>query len=902
MDIKKTLNLPQTDFPMRGKLPEREPSMVKFWENEDIYKKALRKREGNEQYILHDGPPYANNNIHLGQALNKVVKDVTVKYKMLKGYYAPYRPGWDTHGMPIENIVIKEFNHKREFLKIRKRCREFASEWVKIQKEEFKRLGVLGEWDNPYITMSKEYEGNELEIFADIVDKGFVYRGYMPVHWCPTCETALAISEIEYEKIDSPSITFTMDNEDYKALVWTTTPWTLISNLALAVHPDHTYVIVNVENEKYLLALDLLEENAEKIGWNDFRIEKQFKGKELENLKFKHPFRDRESRVLLATFVTMDEGTGVVHIAPGHGREDFILGQKYDIGIMSPVNEQGKFTDEAPDFEDMNTEEASKRVIDILENDNHLLHLETIEHNYPICWRCKEPLIFRATDQWFLSVDHRELRDRALEKVSESRWYPPQSEPRITAAIKERPDWCLSRQRIWGVNIPAFFCQNCGEPLLDSTVIRYVADIFKKEGADAWYEKSTEELIPENTRCSSCNESDFEKGMDILDVWFDSGVSSHMALSEDEWPSNLYLEGPDQHRGWFNSSLMLSLAYKNKAPFDTVVTHGWVLDEEGQSMHKSLGNWTSPQEIIDKYGADVLRLWISSMDWTMDVKYGPEIINRTVDAYRKIRNTFRFMLGNLYDFSEKDALDKKNLLPFDRYILIKLEKLLTEVDEEYNSFSYHRVYREIYNFITVKLSSFYMDIIKDRLYVEGKNSRERKSAQTVLFSLAKSLSIVLSPVLSFTCEEVWEHLNTEEESVFMADFPDVKKHESEEKELEKKIDNLMKAREEFHRALEPAQEDNYVGNSLEVRVEIKSDMDELREFIEHLSEFFIVSGVKFVDDVDGDYIYSGDTGTYSIKKAEGKKCQRCWMYSTTVGENEEYPELGERCIKIIKGG
>lgn len=901
MDLKETLNLPRTDFSMRAKLSELEPRFIKFWEENEVYKKALKKREGGEKFILHDGPPYANNNIHLGQAMNKIIKDITIKYKMSKGYYTPFRPGWDAHGMPIENIVIKEFEEHSDLVAIRKRCREFASGWISVQKSEFRRLGIFGQWDDPFMTLSKHYEGSELYMLSDMVKKGYVYRGYMPVHWCPTCQTALAISEIEYEMLESFSLTFTMEGEEFDALIWTTTPWTIISNLALAVHPDHTYVIVEMGDKRFLLALDLIEENSKKAGWSNYKIVKELKGKELEGIKFKHPFIDRKSSILLARFVTMNEGTGVVHIAPGHGREDYVLGKGSGLEILSPVDERGRFTALAPDFEGLTTDEASGKVIETLKEKGRLMHLETIQHDYPICWRCKDPLIFRATEQWFISIDHKGLREKALKAVSSTRWHPPQSEHRMHAAVEDRPDWCISRQRIWGVNIPAFFCSQCGEPLLVPETIEYVAEIFKRESADAWHVMEPSELLPPGSKCEKCGSSEFIKGMDILDVWFDSGVSPFIALPEEDWPPDMFVEGPDQHRGWYNSSLMLSMAIKNAPPFNTVVTHGWVLDDKGQSMHKSLGNVTSPSEIVGKFGADVLRLWIASVDWAQDVRCVEAIIEQAVDAYRKIRNSLRFMLGNLHGFSEEDIVPDDELLPIDRYILIELHRLLEVVDKEYNSLSYHRVYREVYNFMVSTLSSFYLDILKDRLYVEGRRTLKRRSAQTVLYKIVKSLAIVLSPVLSFTSEEVWQNLFPGD-SVFLSDFPEYWRPRDGEKELKVKIDKLLKVREEFHKGLEPAQEDKFIGNSLEVAVQIKSDLPELLEFKEYLPEFFIVSDVKLLDDINAEYRYDGEYGSYGIKKAEGEKCKRCWVYSPTVGKDKEYKELCDRCARIVREG
>lgn len=903
VNLKETLNLPRTDFSMKANLSKREPESVRFWEDNEIYKKALAKRKNAKRFILHDGPPYANGHIHLGQAMNKIIKDITVKYKTLKGFYAPFRPGWDAHGMPIENIVIKDFKTEDDTLSIRKSCREFASKWIEKQKKDFKRLGVLGEWNRPYITMDSEYEGMELELLAEVIKKGYVYRGYMPVHWCPACKTALAISEIEYKMMNSPSLTFTMEGKDYDALVWTTTPWTIISNLALAVHPDFTYIVVKTDERKILLAESLLEENLSKVNWDDYEIVEKLQGKDLKGISFKHPFADRESKIYLAKFVTMEEGTGIVHIAPGHGREDYILGKEAGLDIYSPVDERGKFTKEASDFKGLSTDEASEKVVEILKEKESLVHLDEIQHNYPICWRCKTPLIFRATEQWFISIDHNNLRERALEAVRNSEWHPPQSEERMYAAVSERPDWCISRQRKWGVNIPAFFCKKCGKAILDVDIILKVADLFKKNSADVWFELKPQDVLGGDFKCPNCGSDEFEKSLDILDVWFDSGVSSFGALKKEDWPANMYLEGPDQHRGWFNSSLMLSLAIEDTPPYDQVVTHGWMLDSEGQSMHKSIGNVTSPSEIIEEFGADILRLWVASVNWSLDVRYGEEIMKRLVDAYRKIRNSFRFMLGNLNDFSPSDKLEPARLLPVDRFVFIKLNRLIAEVEKDYDALSYHKVYRKVYDFIVTVLSSFYLDILKDRLYVESKEGRKRRSAQTVLFELTKDLAIVLSPILSFTTEEVWQSLfgNGSKGSIFLADFPEFYEEDG-DNDLLGKFEKILEVRDEFHKALEEAQEDGFIGNSLEAKVLLKSELEELYELKEYLEEIFIVSEVDFVSQIDSKYSFEGELGTYGIEKAGGEKCSRCWMYSTSVGEDKKFPNLCERCIRIVKGG
>ena len=906
MKYKHTINLPKTDMPMRANLSLRELNIEKFWDEENIYQKMIEERKGKTQFILHDGPPYSNGHIHLGQTLNKVLKDIVVKYKTLKGFYSPYVPGWDNHGMPIENIVIEEFGGKKDdIVGIRRRCKEFAKGWVDKQKEEFRRLGVIGDWHHPYLTMDKFYEGQELKIFADIVEKGYVYRGHMPIHWCPHCQTALAIAEIEYKEIESPSLWFRMKgtDDDYYALVWTTTPWTIISNRALAFHPDYEYVVIEHNGDKYLLALPLLEKNMELLGWKNWKEIKRFSGKLLEGKEFQHPFLDRKSQGILAKFITMKEGTGIVHIAPGHGREDFEVGRRYGIEVYSPVDERGRFTKEAGEaFQSLTTDEASEKVVEILKGTENLLKIDKIQHQYPHCWRCKSPLIFRATDQWFLSVDHNNLREKAMEKIHNVNWVPKESINRISALVKERPDWCLSRQRVWGVNIPAFYCKKCGAPLLNPKVIRYVAKIFSEEGSDGWHKKDVRELLPEGTTCEKCGSTEFEKENDILDVWIDSGVSSMVVLDGREnlrWPSDIYLEGPDQHRAWFNAALMVSMIEKGKAPYNTVITHGWVLDDEGKSMHKSLGNVISPLEIIEKYGADILRLWVASSDYTQDIRIGKEILERLVDSYRKIRNTFRFMLGNISDFSEEFEVKDEALLPVDKYMLSLWELLKQDMDKFYNNYLFHKAFRRFYNFVISDLSAFYLDILKDRLYTYGKNSSARRSAQTVISKILRESIILFSPILSFTCEEVWKYLDKKEESVFLADFPEIDNSAIDEK-LNKDFEDILNVREDVLVALEKARNTNIIGNSLEARLLISSDMEVLKKYREYLPEIFIVSQVEFTDTPDTDIIYEGETGKYGVTKAKGKKCERCWVYSETVGKNPEHPTLCKKCVDIIQ--
>ncbi len=933
-DYRETLNLPKTSFPMRANLPRREPEMLKFWKDKRVYYRMLEKRKDAPTFILHDGPPYSNGHIHLGTALNKILKDIFIKYKSIKGFKSPYVPGWDNHGMPIENEVVRtdpaladvrdDPNKLRKpEIKaiIRKKCREFAAKWVEIQKSEFIRLGVLGDWDNPYLTMSKDYEAGEIEIFADLVEKGYIYRGNLPIHWCPSCQTALAMLEVEYHDKESPSLWFRTEVVDGKGVlekgtyivVWTTTPWTLVANRAFAFHPDYDYALFEVNGTTYLMAELLLPVVADILGWENYTKVKRINGTNLEGVVFKHPlFSDRVSPGILADFVTLTEGTGIVHIAPGHGKEDFEIGQQYGIEPFSPVDETGRFTKDAgPEFEGLFVgTDGSQKAIEVLKRVGNFLHLETITHSYPHCWRCKNPAIFRATTQWFMSVDHADLRNRALEEISSVKWHPGESINRIYNSVKERPDWVLSRQRAWGVNLPIFFCKNCGEPLLEPEVMRFVAKIFREEGADAWLSKSESELIPGGTRCKKCGAQDFQKEMDILDVWFDSGATNLIVLSEKRglnWPADMFLEGSDQHRGWFNASLMLAVAQRGRAPYKTVVTHGWTLDEQGRAMHKSLGNVISPDEITDKYGADVLRLWVASSDYTEDVRLGPEILQRLVDAYRKIRNTFRFMLANLYDFDpDTDSVPYDELLPVDKYMLHKYSQFLESIESFYESYETHRLFHKFYNFTGQNLSAFYLDVLKDRLYTWAKTSIGRRSAQTTIYTILKGLLTVFSPVLSFTCEEAWQNLpGDHEESVFLSDWPlpDPKWNNP---ELAEEFDTLMRVRDLALVAIEVARKDEgLIQDRLEVDLHIHADdsvLKTLEKYYKHLPELFIVSSVNLHNTPIIDSRTHEDDGiVVLVKRVEGKKCARCWMWSKEVGTHSEYPDLCPKCVSAIGG-
>ncbi len=934
-DYKDTLNLPKTEFSMRGNLPKKEPGFIDRWDSEKLYQKMLKKREGRELFILHDGPPYSNGHIHLGTALNKILKDFFVKYKHLKGFKTPYVPGWDNHGMPIENRVSREDPEIKELLKdktalkkpevklkIREKCRESAKYWVEVQKKEFKRLGVLGDWENPYLTMSTDYESEELRILADLVEEGYIYRDLMTIHWCPTCQTALAMAEIEYKEKESPSVWFRMkikedkanlfDGDEGYALVWTTTPWTIVSNLALMFHPDFTYVVIEHEGTKYVLGEARLEAVLKEFGWEDVKIIKRLKGAQIEGTIFKHPFIDRESPAILAEFVTAEEGTGIVHTAPGHGKEDFEVGKKYGLPILSPVNERGEFTEEAGEpFVGLTIEEGGKKVLEIMEENGTLIKLGKIKHSYPHCWRCKNPLIFRATTQWFLSVDHNNLRQRALNEIKNVRWHPEEGENRIYASISERPDWVISRQRAWGVNIPALYCKKCGNVILEPRVIRIVADYFEKEGSDAWYKHPVEDFLPEDFKCPKCGGIEFEKEMDILDVWFDSGASNLTVLKESRglrWPAELYLEGSDQHRGWFNASLTLGVAKRGRAPFKAVVTHGWVLDEQGRTMHKSLGNVIHPEEITEKYGADIMRLWVASTDYTEDVKLGKEILQRLVDSYRKIRNTYRFLLGNLYDFNPKDnALKYEDLLPLDKFMLHRLETLKREIDGYFDDFETHKVYHRYFNFVVVDVSAFYLDVLKDRLYTWGKDSKGRRSAQTVLYEILKTLLITFSPILSFTTEEAYQYLpGREEESVFLEDWPE-NHDEWLNEELASEFEKLLGVRDAVLVALEIARkEKKIISDRLEARVLVYVNKEDIRRVLEKykdlLAELFIVSQVVIEEDKpEAEVVYENEGIAVGVTHAKGKKCARCWIWHEDVGKDPEYPDLCPKCIAVIKG-
>ncbi|MEN6327699.1 MAG: isoleucine--tRNA ligase [Syntrophomonas sp.] len=915
-----TLNLPQTDFPMRANLPAREPEILAFWEKIDIYQKVQEKNNGLPKYILHDGPPYANGDIHLGHTLNKVLKDIIVKYRSMTGYDAPYVPGWDTHGLPIEQQAIKSLGidrHKTDVLEFRKHCKEYALRYVDIQREQFKRLGVRGDWGRPYVTLDPKFESIQIKVFGEMAKKGFIYKGLKPVYWCADCETALAEAEVEYNDKTSPSIYVKFPVKDGKGVVpedafviiWTTTPWTLPANMGISLHPDFDYVLLEVNSEKYVIAKGLLETVAAELGWSSWQILKEFKGKNLERAVCRHPFFDRDSLIILGGHVTLDAGTGCVHTAPGHGEDDFYVGKEYGLEVLSPVDDQGKFTAEAEKFEGLFVHDANQDVIAELNACQMLLKASNIEHQYPYCWRCKHPIIYRATEQWFASIDG--FRQDALNNIDQVKWIPSWGRERIFNMVRDRGDWCISRQRTWGVPIPIFYCESCGEPVITDETIERVSTLFAEQGSDAWFAKEAAELLPPGFKCPHCEGATFRKESDIMDVWFDSG-SSHMAVLETRpelrWPSDMYLEGSDQHRGWFNSSLSTAVAVKGTAPYREVLTHGFVVDEQGRKMSKSLGNVVDPLKMTKEMGADILRLWVSSADYRNDVSVSNNIIKQSAEAYRKIRNTCRFILGNLYDFNpETDTVEYAKLTELDKWALHKLDKLVRRVSKAYEQYEFHVVFHAIHNFCTVDLSNIYFDILKDKLYCSHNADPERKAAQTVLYELINALVVMLTPVLAYTSEEIWSYLKKagKAESVQLADWPQANDLYV-NPEIEARMEKILNLREVVTKALEEARSRKVIGHSLGAAINICASEEwlSLLEATPQLENIFIVSKVVVsplaqapadalgLDEVAGIKV--------AVKAAEGEKCERCWIIDLSVGADAQHSTLCSRCQQVVE--
>jgi isoleucyl-tRNA synthetase len=970
LDLKKTVNLPKTAFAQKANLGQSEPARLKKWKEMGLYEEVSKARRGREKFILHDGPPYANADIHIGTALNKILKDFVVKTRSMMGYDAPYVPGYDCHGLPIETLVEKKLTEKGKnkndlpVATFRRICRQHAEHAMDGQTRDFQRLGILGEWDTPYLTMSPEYESSTARLFGKFLERGYVYKGLRPVYWCIHDQTALAEAEVEYKDHVSPSVyvKFPLKSDPAEIdgalagknvflVIWTTTPWTLPANMGIAVHPDFDYSAIEVSDaEVFVVASELSKSFAETCGFAEYEEIARFKGSKLDRLEAKHPWIDRTSLIMNGEHVTLGEsdaeveldvrfenksagksGTGCVHTAPGHGADDFHIGKKYGLEIYNPVDAAGNFIAEVEHFGGMNIFFANPKIVEFLRDNEMLLFSENYQHRYPHCWRCKNPVVFRATPQWFVSMDEinsnaerrmrnaefdeqrpdanneiqnpkskfrntKPLRQQALEEIARVKWHPSWGEGRMANMFKGRPDWCVSRQRSWGVPIPVFYCQSCDEAIADPKIIDHVADIFAVETADAWYSRPESELLPEGFKCPKCDGADFRKETDILDVWFDSG-SSCVAVLETRgdtlrFPADVYLEGGDQYRGWFNSSLSCGIAAHDSAPYKQIITHGWVVDGEGRKQSKSIGNVTPPQEIIDKSGAEILRLWAAAVDYTEDVRCSEEILSRVVDAYRKFRNTLRYALGNLDGFNfATDAVGENEMLQIDRWALASLNEVIAKVLKGYEDYDFQAAYLALYNFCTVALSARYFDIIKDRLYIFAPKSIERRSAQTALYTITDSLCRLLSPILVFTSDEAWENLPGQTvPSVHIAEFA---KAETANAALLSGWERVFAIRDEVLKALEEARNAKQIGSSLEAKVLLTADAETTRfllDYFDQLRYIFIVSQVE---------VHEGDSIKVEILNADGAKCDRCWNYSVRVGEFEKYPTVCERCAAAL---
>ena len=924
-DYNKTLNLPTTEFNMRGALPQREPGWVKDWQDKQLYHKMIKNNEGKPLYILHDGPPYANGDIHLGTALNKVLKDFIIRQKNMSGYQAPYVPGWDTHGLPIELKARKKAGVTSDIspVELRKICKEFALHYLDIQRSQFMRLGVLGEWENPYMTLKPEFEAKQIEIFGNMAQKGYIYKGLKPVYWCPDCNTALAEAEIEYEEDPCFSIyvKFAVKDDQGKLsklgidvsktyfVIWTTTTWTLPGNMAICLGPEYEYCAVKANGEYYIMAKELAPAAMKAAKIEDYELIGSVTGKELEYIVCQHPFLDRDSLVIVGDHVTLDSGTGCVHTAPGHGVEDFEVCVNHypQIQIVVPVDSVGKLTKDAGEFAGLTTDEANKAIAKKLEETGNLFAVEKIVHQYPHCWRCKKPIIYRATEQWFCSVE--DFKADAIREIEKIKWYPSWGEGRIKNMVTDRSDWCISRQRLWGVPIPIFYCEECGEAHIDDASIKAVSELFRKEGSDAWWTHEASEILPAGTKCKKCGCEKFRKETDIMDVWFDSGSSHAAVLMEHpglQWPADLYLEGADQYRGWFQSSLLTSVAWKGVAPYKAVCTHGWVVDAQGKTMHKSLGNGIAPEEVTDKFGADILRLWVASSDYHSDIRISNDILKQLSEVYRKIRNTARYILGNLYDFNpDTDSVADDQLHELDRWALARMDEVAKECNEGYEEFDFHQVYHAIHNFCTIDLSNFYLDIIKDRLYVEKPDSVSRRAAQTVIYRILRDMTLAFAPILAFTCEEIWANLpkssDHNPEACVFNEMPKGKAGD-ETAEFMAKWERIRKIRDEVNKALENARNQKTIGKSLEAQVTLKAD-GELYAFLKEneavLEPVFIVSKVVLEQGAAAQTTAETEGLEVTVSKAHGEKCERCWAYSDTVGKDEKHPTLCARCAAII---
>ena len=945
MDYKATLNLPKTDFPMKANLPQREPELLALWEKERLYEQIQEAGKGRERYVLHDGPPYANGRIHIGHALNKILKDIIVKSKTMAGYQVPYVPGWDCHGLPIEHQVLKELGDKKKALDtpaIRRLCREYAEKFYTIQREEFQRLGILGDWQHPYLTMNPNYEATIIREFGKFVERGGVYKGLKPVLWCTTDQTALAEAEVEYEDHTSPSIyvkfplvtsptvlsktfpgiSFPADIKLVSVVIWTTTPWTLPANQAVCLHGEIDYAFVQVGDEVLIVAEKLVESVAKACKLEGARVFGVKKGREgFEGIETQRPLTTGLSPILLGDFVTLDQGTGCVHIAPGHGMEDYILvlehnakassGEKLE--ILAPVDNAGRFTDVVKEFAGQHVLKANPKIVEFLQSNGRLLGHGSLNHSYPHCWRCKNPVIFRATEQWFVSMDTNDLRKEALAEIERVRWIPAYGRDRINGMIENRPDWCLSRQRVWGVPIPGFTCTRCRSVLADPIVIEHIATLMESKGADVWFEQSAAELLPKSTICPKCGGTDFEKERDILDVWFESGVSYAAVLKGRKWwPADLYLEGSDQHRGWFHSALLAGVVTDHRAPYKSVLTHGFVLDGQGKKMSKSAGNVVAPQDVIKQSGAEILRLWVSAQDYRDDVRISQEILNQLVEVYRKIRNTCRFMLSNLYDFiPDAHRVPFDQLPELDRWALLKLYNLVETVKKSYEDFDFRQVIHELDYFCTVYMSAVYLDILKDRLYTFRPNSDLRRGSQTVLFDIVVALAKLMAPMLSFTAEEIWRTLperlekvtrvlaGASKASVHLSQFPEALP-QRQDLVLAQRWEVLLEVRVAAQAALEDQRREKVIGSSLEADIQIHANPEKyefLKRYEADLPTILIVSRVELREvhtlPLKPDFLVV-------VSKSKSQKCERCWNYRDAVGKDVIHPTLCDRCVEAVQ--
>jgi len=916
MDYKDTLLMPKTDFPMRGNLPKKEPEIQARWEEMNIYQKVQERTKGKPKFILHDGPPYANGSLHMGHALNKVLKDFIVRSRSMMGYDAPYVPGWDTHGLPIEQELTKKGINRKEMSvsEFRKLCEQYAYEQMDIQRQGFKKLGVRGDWDHPYLTLHHSFEAQQIRVFGEMAKKGLIYKGLKPVYWSPSSESALAEAEIEYKDVKSPSIYVAFPvkdgkgvlDQDTEIVIWTTTPWTIPANLGISVHPELDYSVVKVGDRKFVVATELLKSVTEAVGWENPETVKTLKGKDLEYVVAAHPLYGRDSLVMLGEHVTLDAGTGCVHTAPGHGEDDFYIGQKYHLGVLSPVDDRGHMTEEAPGFEGLYYEAANKAITQKLEEKGALLKLTFITHSYPHDWRTKKPVIFRATPQWFASIEP--IREKLLEEIKNVKWYNQWGETRLYNMIRDRGDWCISRQRVWGVPIPVFYAEN-GEAILSEETINHVAELFEKHGSNIWFEWDAKDLLPEGFTHPGSPNGLFTKETDIMDVWFDSGSSHHGVLRTREelaFPADLYLEGSDQYRGWFNSSLIISVAVNGVAPYKGVVSNGFTVDAEGKKMSKSVGNVIVPDQITSQFGADILRLWVSSVDYTQDVRVFMDNFKQVAEVYRKIRNTLRFMLGNIYDFNpEKDRVPYDQLREIDQYMMVKLNRLTKTVWNSYEVYDFAEIYHQITNFMSIDLSAFYLDFAKDVLYIEARNNLDRRRMQTVIYDCLMSLTKLLAPILPHTAEEVWSHLTYKEaESVQLTDLPKYVALPNEE-ELLKKWDQFLELRDDVLKALEEARNEKLIGKSLTAKVTLylREDMKRLVDSIsENIAQIFIVSACEIAGTYDEapEKALKLDHAAVLVTKAEGETCERCWVVTPYVGEDPDHPTLCPRCSTVVK--